>query len=93
MTVNIGNLLTRRANINANIEALYDVAAGRRFSYAELNAETNKVASLLVDAGVKKGDRVALLLMNSSEFMTAFFATAKLGAVIVPLNWRLIADE
>ena len=93
MTINIGNLLTRRANINANIEALYDVAAGRRFSYAELNAETNKVASLLVDAGVKKGDRVALLLMNSSEFMTAFFATAKLGAVIVPLNWRLIADE
>jgi len=72
MSVNIGNLLTRRANINGTIEALYDVAAGRRYTYAELNSETNKVASLLVDAGVKKGDRVALLQMNSAEFMTAF---------------------
>ena len=93
MSVNIGNLLARRANINGSIEALYDVAAGRRYTYAELNKETNKVASLLVDAGVKKGDRVALLQMNSAEFMTAFFAIAKLGAVIVPLNWRLVADE
>jgi acyl-CoA synthetase (AMP-forming)/AMP-acid ligase II len=93
MTVNIGNLLARRAHINGSIEALYDVAANRRYTYAELNSETNKVASLLVDAGVKKGDRVALLQMNSAEFMTAFFATAKLGAVIVPLNWRLVPDE
>ena len=93
MTVNIGNLLARRAHINGSIEALYDVAANRRYNYTELNAETNKVASLLVDAGVKKGDRVALLQMNSAEFMTAFFAIAKLGAVIVPLNWRLVADE
>jgi acyl-CoA synthetase (AMP-forming)/AMP-acid ligase II len=62
MSVNIGNLLARRANINGSIEALYDVAAGRRYTYAELNSETNKVASLLVDAGVKKGDRVAFEL-------------------------------
>ena len=93
MSVNIGNLLARRAHINGSIEALFDVAANRRYTYAELNSETNKVASLLVDAGVKKGDRVALLQMNSAEFMTAFFATAKLGAVIVPLNWRLVPDE
>ena len=93
MSINIGNLLARRAHINGSIEALYDVAADRRYTYAELNSETNKVASLLVDAGVKKGDRVALLQMNSAEFMTAFFATAKLGAVIVPLNWRLVPDE
>ena len=93
MSVNIGNLLARRAHINGSLEALFDVAANRRYTYAELNSETNKVASLLVDAGVKKGDRVALLQMNSAEFMTAFFATAKLGAVIVPLNWRLVPDE
>ena len=42
---------------------------------------------------VKKGDRVALLMMNSHEFITAFFAIAKLGAVVVPLNWRLVPDE
>ncbi|MCE2764822.1 MAG: AMP-binding protein, partial [Ilumatobacteraceae bacterium] len=93
MTINIGNLLARRAHVNAKMEALYDVAADRRFTYAELNAETNRAAQLLVRAGVKKGDRVGLLLMNSAEYLTSFFATAKLGAVIVPLNWRLVADE
>lgn len=93
MSINIGNLLARRANISSKVEALYDVAADRRYTYAELNAETNRAAQLLVRAGVKKGDRVGLLLMNSAEYLTSFFATAKLGAVIVPLNWRLVADE
>jgi acyl-CoA synthetase (AMP-forming)/AMP-acid ligase II len=93
MTINIGNLLARRAHVSAKTEALYDVAADRRYTYAELNAETNRAAQLLVRAGVGKGDRVGLLLMNSAEYLTSFFATAKLGAVIVPLNWRLVADE
>ena len=41
----------------------------------------------------KKGERVALLLINSPEFVEAFFAPGKIGAVVVPLNWRLVADE
>ena len=73
-------------------EALFDVAADRRLTFAELNSETNRVASLLSARGVKTGDRVGLLMMNSTEFVTTFFATAKLGAVIVPLNWRLVAN-
>lgn len=93
MAINIGNLLTRRAHVNAQTEALYDVAADRRFTYAELNDEANRAAQLMIRSGVRTGDRVGLLLMNSTEYITAFFATAKLGAVIVPLNWRLIADE
>ena len=40
-----------------------------------------------------KGERVGLLLMNSAEFMEAYFALAKVGAVVVPLNWRLVPDE
>ena len=39
------------------------------------------------------GDRVALLLMNGVEFTASFFAIAKIGAIVVPLNWRLVADE
>jgi acyl-CoA synthetase (AMP-forming)/AMP-acid ligase II len=92
MRVNIGQILTKRAHINPDLEALYDVAAGRRFTYAELNDRTNQVASAL-SGRVKKGDRVALLMMNSHEFITAFFAIAKLGGVVVPLNWRLVPDE
>jgi len=92
MRVNIGQILTKRAHINPDLEALYDVSAGRRFTYAELNDRTNQVASAL-SGRVKQGDRVALLMMNSHEFITAFFAIAKLGGVVVPLNWRLVPDE
>ena len=92
MQTNIGSLLTKRTLLNPDNEALFDVALGRRFSYAELNAETNKVAHAL-EGVVSRGDRVALLLMNSVEFITTFFAIAKIGAVVVPLNWRLVPDE
>ena len=92
MQNNIGLLLAKRALLNPDNEALYDVAQGLRFTYRELNEETNKVAHALSGI-VGKGDRVALLLMNSTEFITTFFAIAKLGAVVVPLNWRLVPDE
>ena len=92
MQNNIGLLLQKRALLNPGNEALYDVAQGLRFTYEELNAETNRVAHALSGV-VRKGDRVALLLMNSTEFITTFFAIAKIGAVVVPLNWRLVPDE
>lgn len=69
MQVNIGQLLTKRAQINPDLEALYDVAAGRRFDYRQLNERTNQVVNAISPA-VKKGDRVALLMMNSHEFIT-----------------------
>ena len=92
MQVNIGQLLTKRAYVNPDLEALYDVAAGRRFSYEQLNARSNQVAHA-ISSTVNKGDRVALLMMNSHEFLTAFFAIAKIGGVVVPLNWRLVPNE
>ena len=49
--INIGKSARRRAHVNAKMEALFDVAADRRYTYAELNAETNKAAQLLVRAG------------------------------------------
>jgi O-succinylbenzoate-CoA ligase len=93
MRNNIGQILTKRSVISPDIEALYDVSAGRRYTYRELNIEANLVADAFTELGVQTGDRVGLLLMNSTEFITSFFATAKLGAVVVPLNWRLVADE
>lgn len=93
MQTNIGALLARRTYLNPSNEALFDVSANRRFTYAQLNDRTNQVANALTSLGVGKGDRVALLMMNSHEFVTGFFAIAKVGAVIVPLNWRLVPDE
>ena len=93
MTVNIGELLTRRAHLDPDKEALVETANDRRFSYRELNLRSNRVANGLHGFDLAKGDRVGLLLMNSTEFVESFFAVGKAGGVVVPLNWRLVADE
>ena len=94
MQMNIGQFLTRRAFLSPSVEAMVEPAiAGRRFDFRELNARCNRVAHALRGSGVRRGDRVALLLMNGAEFVESFFAVAKVGAVNVPLNWRLTADE
>ena len=94
MQMNIGQFLTRRAFLSPQVEAMVEPAVGgRRIDFRELNARCNRVAHALRGAGVEQGDRVALLLMNGAEFIESFFAVAKIGAVNVPLNWRLVADE
>src|SRR3970040_874118 len=94
MKNNIGLFLAKRAHLNPRLEAFIDTHSGRRLTFAELDARANRIANHLSrELGVRKGDRVGLLLMNSPEFMESFFAIAKLGAVCVPLNWRLVPDE
>jgi len=93
MEINIGETLSRRTKRMPNREALVEIDSGRRFTYAELNSRTNRLANGLIDAGIKAGDRIGILMMNCSEFIETFFATAKLGATLVPLNWRLTPDE
>ena len=65
----------------------------RRMTYDELRAETLSVAQALTLLGVQQGDRVALLLHDSPEFVTAFIATCSLGAIAVPINMGLRPDE
>lgn len=93
METNIGLLVTKRALLNPGREAYVDAATGLRLTYTALNERVNRMAHALLASGIKKGDRVAILQMNSIEFVEAFFATAKIGGVVVPLNWRLVADE
>ena len=93
MKTNIGLILTKRAQLSGNREAYVDGGSGLRLSFAELNARVNQVAHLLRSRGVSKGDRVAIMMMNSAEFIETYFAIAKIGGVVVPLNWRLVADE
>ena len=94
MQINFGQFLRRRAFLSRTLEATVEPALnGRRLDFRELNARCNRVAHALRGSGVKPGDRVALLLMNGAEFIETFFAVAKIGAVNVPLNWRLVADE
>ena len=68
-------------------------ATGRRLTYREFDDRCNRIANALLDLGVSAGERVGVLLMNSVEFLETFFACGKIGAVCVPLNWRLVPDE
>jgi len=60
----------------------------QRLSYTELDEASNKVANALLELGLRKGDRVALLLSNIPEFAVIFFGIAKIGAIAVPLDIR-----
>lgn len=64
------------------------------YTYREMNDRVNQTARLLVeDLGVMPGDRVAYLLPNSVEILEIYYAVQKIGAVAVPLNFKLIARE
>jgi len=65
----------------------------RRLSYAELDEASNKVANALIKMGVSKGDRVAMLLPNSPEFVVIYFGVTKISAVAVPLDTKYKVSE
>lgn len=69
------------------------ICEGRRVDYAGLNRVSNQVAHGLQAAGIRPGDRVAYLGKESEHYYTLLFGAAKSGAVLVPINWRLAADE
>jgi acyl-CoA synthetase (AMP-forming)/AMP-acid ligase II len=93
LTTNVGNHLRRRARMNPDLEAIVDVAAGRRYTYTELHRGATKVAAALKGLGLNQGDRVAILAPNCHEFAETFYGAALAGMVVVPLNWRLVAGE
>ncbi len=89
-----GDLLSQRAALSAEREALFELETGRRLTYAELNRRANRAANFLSEGlGIGKGDRVAVLAHNCLAFVDLFYAAAKLGAVLTPLNWRLSVPE
>ncbi|WP_028847516.1 class I adenylate-forming enzyme family protein [Thermocrispum agreste] len=65
----------------------------RRYTYAELDAAVDRVAGVLAGLGLSKGDRFALMAGNSDRFVLAFYAAARLGAIIVPVNPASAAPE
>ncbi len=64
-----------------------------KYSYIELNNEINRAANLFLSLKVIKGDRVAMHLNNSPEFLISWFALAKIGAIIVPINAHYLYEE
>lgn len=66
---------------------------GRKITYKELMDQVNRLAAALTDKGVKKGDIIALLLLNSPQYIIAFFAAMKIGAVITPISPVYVSSE
>lgn len=65
----------------------------REMSWRVFEEKANRMANLLVKRGIKKGDKVAILLMNCLEWLPIYFGILKTGAIVVPLNFRYTADE
>jgi fatty-acyl-CoA synthase len=87
----VGDMLRRTAARYPTKLAL--VAGDLRATYAEFDVAVNRAAHALAARGVGKGDRLALLSHNSWQFAVLAFATAKLGVVLVPVNFMLGAEE
>ena len=73
--------------------ALIDDGRDLTLTYGELEEQVRRLAAWLADQGVTEGDRVAFLAGNTTDIFEALFACAKVGAILVPLNWRLAPPE
>lgn len=89
----IADWLARWRDYEPEREALFDYASGVRCSYAELADASDLQCLRLQAAGLKRGDRIAVLAANRPETLTLLFACARLGCMLVPLNYRLSVAE
>ncbi len=77
----------------ALIESRRGDAYRKEITWSDFNKKANRFANLLLSRGVKKGDKVAILLMNCIEWLPVYFGILKTGALAVPLNYRYTAEE
>jgi len=91
--MHVADLLSKRAELTPERVGLVVAETGVEYTYGELNARANRLANWLRGLGVGKGDRVAILAQNSVVYVDLLYGLAKIGAVLVPLNWRLTARE
>ncbi|MEG0438067.1 MAG: AMP-binding protein [Solibacillus sp.] len=89
--MNTAELLTRAARKYPQQTAIQSM--GRAVSYTALNHQANQLAHSLQQQGIKKGDKVAIFMPNVTEFVISYFAIAKLGAIVVPMNAKFTATE
>lgn len=87
----LGEMLARNARKHPNKLAL--VFEEVRLTFSELDERINRLANALADRGVSKGDHVAVVSFNSHRVVEAYTASHKLGAVAVPVNFRMVEDE
>jgi len=87
------DLINRNAACYGSSGAWFEVDTDQMISFQEVKKLTNRLACGLQNAGVKHGDRIAVLGKNSLEYFLVYGAAAALGAIVLPVNWRLSEDE
>lgn len=85
--------LEHRARLSPHKDAIIDESTNMTWTFKDLNNRAKSMAGWLSRRGVKKGDRVALLSPNHICYFDLLFACGKIGAILVPLNWRLSVHE
>jgi fatty-acyl-CoA synthase len=88
---NVGMIAVKRAANTPDKAAI--IFEDKPLSFKKLNEETNRLARYFQSIGLKKGDRVAILALNCCEYLYFYFAAAKLGLIMVTLNFRLVGPE
>ncbi len=89
--INVGDWIKKWSLLQPEKTALY--VEDQPFTYEEVNRRANQLCHLLLESGVRKGDRIAVLLYNCHQYIEIFFGLSKIGAILVPLNWRLAPPE
>jgi fatty-acyl-CoA synthase len=87
----VTDFLRRAVRLYPEKTAVVDGA--NRFRYRDLEERANRLSNALLDLGLERGDRVCILSPNSHFFLESFYATAQIGLVLVPLNYRLVAAD
>ena len=93
MNVKYYDWSAHHAQVRPDQVAIVDLDTQLQLTYRELNDRADRLALWLQSQGLTKGDRVALLTPNCPEVFEAQFACSKIGAICVPLNWRLTVPE
>jgi len=88
------DLLAKQADLRPDKVALVDPNTKREFTYAQFNERASRFAEFMrQEWQIRKGERVAILTPNGTDYFEVLYACAKLGAILVPLNWRLAVPE
>ncbi len=87
----VNDFLRRAADLYPGKLAIVD--GERRYTYRDFQARANRLSHALTRLGIQKGDRVCILSPNSHFFLESFYGTSQIGAVLVPLNYRLVAAD
>jgi len=83
--------LRRARRLYPDREAVFD--EGRRLTYSEFSRRCDRWSAALQHLGISKGDRVAYIAPNTHALLESFYAIPQIGAVLVPINYRLVADD